>query len=247
MTSSSPHLTTLTRTSSHGSTVSKTPKKNLSFSENLCKVQFVESFVTPDTKNAIWYEGRELGGMRKKEIKKVKHAQIMAGQGNSIEDEDLTWRGFEDIQGQWCRVEKSAEYTTAVVKHYHNQVNQGYFDANELKKIAKGLSKQERIRARNLALKDMEDAGIKTDKKSRLRKSTSNITPLPKPNSRGSMTNIRKSMSGAGLATLRKNASKNSMVKLIGKSMGMNRGDNFQWRPKKNGADAPARLAVMSA
>ena len=259
---STPSLTTLTRNTSGGSCGStKTrslTKKNLSFSEDLCRVQYVECLAntSPEAKNAIWYDGKELGGMRKKEIKKVKHAQIMAGQGNDIESEDLTWRGFEDIQGQWCRVEKSAEYTTAVVKHYHSQVNQGYFDADELKRIAKGLSKQERLRARNLALKDMEDAGIRLDKKSRMRKSFSNIQPLPRKESRG---NLRKTMSGAGLeklANLRKSGS-NSMLKL---AQGINKvatgGGNFQWKPKKNGADVaptspvrtpPSRVAVLSA
>lgn len=276
---STPSLTTLTRSTSADSTASAnrrcstgTPKKSLSFSSDLCKIQLVECIAnTPDAKNAIWYDGRELGGMRKKEIKKVKHAQIVAGQGKSIENDDITWRGFEDIQGHWCRVEKSAEYTTAVVKHYHSQVNQGYFDADELKRIAKGLSKQERERARNLALKDMADAGIKLDKKSRLRKSSSNIATYG-IGEKSSKKTLRKTMSGAGLAQLRKSVSGANMMKLasrmsIGKGLSSTKRDsnasiasmrsagkaaeqeNFQWGVKKNGADmaTPKRMAVLSS
>lgn len=264
---STPSLSNLGRPSASRSPTRRRnscPKKTLSFSQDLCKVQMIECLAntTPQNKNEIWYDGRELGGMRKKEIKKVKHAQIIAGQGKSIETEDLTWRGFEDIQGHWCRVEKSAEYTTAVVKHYHSQVNQGYSDADELKRIAKGLSKTERTRARNLALKDMEEVGIKMDKKSRLRKSSSSVQPLPERKSSSSTLTMRKTMSTAGLSQLRKNVSGANMMKLAskmsignglkamgGKSTSSNGApkSNFQWL-RKNGADVkPTRVAVMSA
>ena len=257
---SSPALPRLVRSTSAESSPHMTKprslvKKNLSFSEDLCKVQLVENLANgPDAKNTIWYDGKELGGMRKREIKKAKNAQILAGAGNPIESEEITWRGFEDIQGQWCRVEKSSEYTTAVVKHYHSQVNQGYFDADELKRIAKGLSKQERMRARNMALKDMADAGIKMDKKSRMRKSYSNIQALSASEEKKERGSLRKTMSGAGLASLRR--SSNSLAKLTSKSINAVAGGNFQWRPKKNGVDvaptspvrtAPSRVAVLSS
>jgi len=258
--------TTLKRCSSGGG-----PKKSLSFSEELCKIQMVESLAdTPGiAKNEIWYDGRELGGMRKQEIRKVKHAQVMAGAGNSIETDDMTWRGFEDIQGHWCRVEKSANYTTAVVRHYHTQVAQGYSDADELKRVAKGLSKVERNRARNLALKDMADAGIKMDKKSRLRKSSSSVATTahhsaimePKRHSTG----FRRAVSGSGLAQLRKSVSSgHKMMKMASKKLSIGNGltshksnssssnsdstnSNFQWNKKKTPTAAPNRTPIMTA
>lgn len=259
---STPSLTSLVRSSSTESSKSRSLpklKKNLSFSEDLCRVQFVECLTnsSPDAKNTIWYDGRELGGMRKKEIKKAKHAQILAGAGNPIESEDTSWRGFEDIQGQWCRVEKSAEYTTAVVRHYHSQVHQGCFDADELKKIAKGLSKQERARARNLALKDMADAGIRMDRKSCVRKSQSSIQgSTSASNSRKERGQVKKTLSGAGLASLRKSGS-SGMLRLTKSINKVTAGTNFQWRTRKSGQDVaptspprttpPTRVAVLTS
>lgn len=241
---------------SHGSpkgSLKVLPKKTLSFSEDLCKIKLVECIANePDTKNAMWYDGKELGGMRKQEIRKVKKAQIVAGEGRSIETDEMTWRGFEDIQGHWCRVQKSHHYTGAVVRHYHNQLEQGYFDADELKKLAKGLSKEERQRARNLALKDMADAGIKMDKKSRMRKSSSNLVEMPKNGSGHSpKSNLRKTMSMAGVANLRKTGS-SGMLKLT-KTLGLGGTGNFQWNRNKkdnaahNSAAASAARAVLAS
>jgi len=227
-----PSLTSLTRNSSGGGTALTAankspsrshPRKALSFSSDLCEIRLIDCLAdTPKAKNAMCYDGRELDFLRKKEIKKAKHAQVVAGQGNSIETDEVSWRGFEDIQHSFCRVEKSAEYTTAVVGHYQSQVSQGYSDADELKRVAKDLSKQERERARNLALDDMAHAGIESDKKSRLRKSSSDIgthgtkDKVPRKGLRKTQT-----MGGGGLAQLRKSVTGASMMKLASRlSMG---------------------------
>ncbi|CAB9524797.1 expressed unknown protein [Seminavis robusta] len=216
-----------------------------------CATKLVECFANlPDGKESIWYEGKELGAMRKKDIKSLKHAQVMAGT-SSIESDEITWRGFEDIEGCWCRVEKSADYTTAVVRHYHAQLSQGYFDPEELKKIAKGLSKQERTRVRQLALKDAAAVGNKTGilgRPSTIRRARSNVTTAS-----NGMKRVSSSSSG-GMKKVRSSAGLKKVGSINQLRLGVQKArksvsnlSNFQWGVKKNGSKENLQLAAVTA
>lgn len=144
------------------------PKRSVSFAVEEKIVYEVDCFkdMYAQVKDEIWYDGREMHNSRKNDIKALKKAQQKAGTKAFIETDDMTWRGFEDIQYGFCRVQKSALYTNAVVEEYCNQIFGGYSDPDEIRSIAKGLSKEERSRARKAGIEDAKKAGITTKKSS---------------------------------------------------------------------------------
>jgi hypothetical protein len=211
-------------------------RKVVSWGQSIDNVKFVECFVNgPEGTESIWYSGKELGDMRKQEIKKLKAAQKVAGK-DSIESDEMTWRGLEDIRDSWCRVEKSSRYTDHIVEHLSAQFSQGYFNPEEIRTVARAESKAERARVYNLAVRDAEGVGIVVAKRSTVRKSRSNVTIK----SKGELNQIP---SREGFKTIRSSGSlafgMNKVSSFGSLKKGVTRRLNFQW--KKND---PATLSV---
>jgi hypothetical protein len=213
--------------------------KGVSWCKSLATVNLVECIVNgPEDMGNVWYDGKALAKMRKREIHMLKALQKDAGR-MSIESDEITWRGFEDIQFSWCRVEKSRNYTSEVVELYQNQLSQGYYYLEEIRKVAKALTRSERARVYNLALRDAEEVGIIVVKKrSTIRKASSTVTSISSDDIKRNMKMVRSNNSLAfGMNKVSSITSLKKGVKSMRKSVS-NLG-NFQW--KKND---PAAVSV---
>ena len=118
-------------------------KRSVSFGEkSIRNVSTVDATV----KNEIWYTPQELKCLNLNEIEKTQQCQ------NKGESNEVTWRGLERMQeGQRQRQDNIRYYVRTIVMEH--QDNAG---ANELKRIAKSLSRPERAKAHSIALKDEE-------------------------------------------------------------------------------------------
>lgn len=185
------------------------PKKNVRWTTKGDQMNDIDCFknLPAEHKAELWYEGRAMGLMRKSQIRELKSAQReanAAGKSLKATNPNISWRGFEDIRDGFCRVEKSSTYTSEVVRHYHTQLDAGYTDVEELKRIGKGLSKPERQRVRDLGIADAKSAGScanASKRKKKPRRSGSGISVESNDSKDGG---LRRKTSFAGLVGLMK-------------------------------------------
>jgi len=157
------------------SSTSSMGKRSVSFGE-ASQCLLVDCTANLEHKNQIWYSEKELQKLRKREILQNKECQQklqdetpvgpkkrisalpnMLGSNSkpslavSIEtlQDDVTWRGLEYIQQDKDRTEQIRFYVRTVVQEHQDEAT-----ATELKRIAKALSKKERVKAYNLGLQD---------------------------------------------------------------------------------------------
>lgn len=118
-------------------------KRSVSFGEkSIRNVSTVDATV----KNEIWYTPQELKCLNMNEIEKTQQCQ------NESESNEVTWRGLERMQeSQRHRSDNIRYYVRTVVMEH-----QEHAGASELKRIAKSLSRPERVKAHTIALKDEE-------------------------------------------------------------------------------------------
>jgi hypothetical protein len=169
---------------SAGSLSSSSIRKNVSFGNG--SVRVMDTIVDEDQKNSVWYSKTELSSLRKQEVKqntvtqqqlltlaasaasKKKAKKMLSGNNPLLESANLTWRGLEDVQLGYNRVERSQKYVCAVLDEISMQSQAGYFNEYELRAVAKSLSKDERQKAHKLALQDEKEATEKAEKKKKL-------------------------------------------------------------------------------
>lgn len=164
-------------------------RRNVSFGSG--SVRLVDT-VEEDQKNAVWYSKRELSSLRKHEVQQTttfslqqqQQQQLLALAAHNkankknkdrhnnhdnvyprLEHANLTWRGMEDVQLGYNRVEKSQKYVSAVLNEIDMQQQAGYFNEYELRAVAKTLSRQERGKAHKMALLDEKEALEKKEQK----------------------------------------------------------------------------------
>ncbi|CAB9524799.1 expressed unknown protein [Seminavis robusta] len=127
-------------------------KRTVSFgSEQVRTVQIVD----PESKNDVWYTKRQLNTLHKLEIRKNLLHQLQADRTTSsskksaLENEDCTWRGMENLEKETERLERIQSYVRTVILEHRSETS-----SEELKRIAKAMSKGERDRAHSMGLKD---------------------------------------------------------------------------------------------
>lgn len=123
--------------------------RSVSFGER--RTRTVE-IIDPEARNEVWYTKQELFRLHRKEIKKnlIVQLNVMEGKSNvTMESKGLTWRGLEDIEKENERSSKIQQYVQTVVYEHKQEA-----DPNELKRLAKSLSKEAREEARQMAVMD---------------------------------------------------------------------------------------------
>lgn len=145
--------------------------------DEIFEVQCFKTDLEDEHKAELWYKGSDMAQMRKRQLKELKKSQAqvdlaaldedLADARETVESAsngELTWRGFEDIQQGWCRVQKSSKYTRKVVATYEAQLEDCCeLQVDDLRKVARSLSKDERARVRQVAVQDAKDVGMPFD------------------------------------------------------------------------------------
>ena len=122
-------------------------------------VRFVKE-VPEQMKKQVWYSGSELQDAYFMEIEATKRcSQTLSRSKSSLAQYNLSWRGIESTQKGYSNTDKATLYARIIVNEYKNQMRQfGNCDPEELRLIAKVYSKDDRSKARKMAVKDEEQA-----------------------------------------------------------------------------------------
>jgi len=128
-----------------------------------------------------------MGNMRKSQIQELKAAQAVAdaeGRSSKSFNPALSWRGYEDVVGNWSRSQKANHYISHVLEHFHCQLANKCADADELGCVARALSKEERQRARDLGIADAKKVGQSANRRNKQK-------PSNKSNDSASLRGLR--------------------------------------------------------
>jgi hypothetical protein len=165
-------------TSFTGTRMRKIPK-SVRFEDEVATTYEVKK-ISQEEHDIVWYSSVELELLCRSEIRHNKAAEKKVEAGESIESNDLTWRGFEDLSEGYSKIEKSMAHTRAVLAVYDDQLDKEINDLEQLRNVSESLSKQDNERARAIGLRDAD--AVKAGKakrtfKSWLRKSYSAVVP----------------------------------------------------------------------
>ena len=134
--------------------------KSVRFVEEEPELYWIIDHVLPEEFDLVWHDMADLHAARRADIKNNLRAQYYSPRGEvvSIEsdyDDDLTWRGMEDIQHQYNKKEKSRWHVQTVVDKYKaTSTTCTSRNLETVRHIAKALSKADRLRALELAKQD---------------------------------------------------------------------------------------------